>query len=56
MPKKLGKDEQTVFFAVKIMVPVVLSLLVAIAIDISSVAHGAGEFMGEVRAVTPSSY
>lgn len=49
MARKFGKDEQTVFFAVKIVVPVVLSLIIAAGIDISSAAHGGAK--GFVTAV-----
>lgn len=55
MARKFGKDEQTVFFAVKIVVPIVLSLVVAACIDISSASHGAKGFVNQVK-VAHASY
>ena len=54
MARKFGKDEQTVFFAVKIVVPVVLSLIVAAGIDISSAAHGTKRLSNVVQAAHTS--
>lgn len=58
--RKLGDDEKALFFAVKIVAPVLVGLIVAAGIDIASVKNGAGGFFSEAKQAyaeqSPSSY
>lgn len=58
--RKLGDDERALFFAVKIVAPVLIGLVVAAGIDIASMSKGAGGFFSEAKELCvdryPSSY
>ena len=54
--RKLGDDEKTLFFAVKIVAPVLIGLIVAAGIDIASVSKGAGGFFAEAKETCAQCY
>jgi len=49
-PSTRGNDEKTVFFVAKIIAPILLAVIVAIGIDLSSVRKEAGAFFEEAGA------
>lgn len=44
MPSELRQDEKTVFFAMKIVFPMLIGLIVAASADIAAAKRGSGEF------------
>lgn len=50
MSREFRQDEKTVFFAMKIVVPIVLGLVVAASADIASAKKGSTAFFESARA------